>query len=119
MQQLNPEWARVFLQAVSILVSIAGIVALVWQIRKTGQRVADASARFWWAQLRSERQQMEADVTKIDIEQGDLERRREQLAKGIYRVSLLSQLVESRYPDAFPDWFKEEADAKRDSPPVA
>ena len=68
--------------------------------------------------MRSERWQMEADVTKIDIQGGDLERRREQLAKGIYRVSWLSQALENRYPDVFPDWFKEEADARRDSFPV-
>ena len=114
----DPEWAKVCLQAVTVIVSILGVLAVVLQIRQTGKRVADASARFWWAQLRSERQQMEADVTKIDIERGDLERRREQLAKGAHRVSWLSQLVESRYTDAFPDWFKKEADAMRDSPPV-
>jgi hypothetical protein len=114
----DPEWARVFWQAVSVLVSALGVVALVLQIRATGKRVTEASIRFLWSQLRTERQQMEADVTKIDIEQGDLERRREQLAKGIYRVSWLSQAIESRYPDVFLDWFKEEADARRDSFPV-
>jgi hypothetical protein len=114
----DPEWAKVCLQAVTVIVSIFGVLAVVLQIRQTGKRVADASARFWWAQLRSERQQMELDVTKIDIKLGELERRRAELAKGIHRVSYLSQLVESRYPEAFPDWFKKEADARRASPPI-
>jgi hypothetical protein len=95
-------------------------LVLAWQIREAGKRVSEASIRFLWAQLRSERQQMEADVTKIDIqgEKGDLRRRREQLAKGIYRVSWLSQALESRYSDVFPHSFKEEADKMRDSFPV-
>lgn len=112
------EWAMVFWRAISVFVSLVGIFVLAWQIRETGRRVSEASIRFLWAQLRSERQQMEANVTKIDIQGGDLARRREQLAKGIYRVSWLSQALESRYPDVFPDWLKEEADARRDSFPV-
>ena len=116
----DPDWARVFWQAVSVFVSFGGVLVLAWQIREAGRRVSEASIRFLWAQLRSERQQMEADVTKIDIqgEKDDLKLRREQLTKGIYRVSWLSQALESRYSDVFPDWLKEEADARRDSFPV-
>jgi len=116
----DPDWARVFWQAVSVFVSFGGVLVLAWQIREAGRRVSEASIRFLWAQLRSERQQMEADVTKIDIqgEKDDLKLRREQLTKGIYRVSWLSQALESRYSDIFPHWFKEEADEMRDSFPV-
>ena len=83
----DPDWARVFWQAVSVFVSFGGVLVLAWQIREAGRRVSEASIRFLWAQLRSERQRMEADVTKIDIqgEKDDLRRRREQLAKGIYQ----------------------------------
>jgi hypothetical protein len=121
MQQLftNPECARVFLQAISVLVSIVGVVALWWQIAETRKRVTEASVRSFWAQLRSDRRQMDAEVTKIDIKQGDLERRREQLAKGIYTLSKLSEALEVDYPDAFPESFKREADKERETLKVA
>jgi hypothetical protein len=110
------EQAKVFLQAMSVLVSVGGVILLVCQIRATGKHVADASIRFLWAQLRSERLQMEADVTKIDIKQNDSGRRRQQLENGIKRVSRLSQILETEYPDAFIEPLRREAAAQRDSP---
>jgi hypothetical protein len=109
------ESAMVLLQIISVLVAIGGVAVLWWQIKETGKRVTDASIRSLWFQLRSDRRQMEADVTKIDIEQGEFKRRREQLKEGIRQASRLSEALETSYPDAFTRVFKEEADKERDS----